>query len=46
MTTMVLTRADLNEVVEHHKEEKHDAEEVGEHGQLDVTDHFDLVSQV
>ena len=43
---MVLSRADLNEVVEHHKEEKNDAEEVGEHGQLDVADHFDLVGQV
>ena len=36
----------LNEVVENHKEEQDDAQEVGEHGQLDVADHFDLVGQV
>ena len=39
-------RADLNEVVEHHKEKKDDAKEVGKHGQLYVADHFDLVGQI
>ena len=36
----------LNEVVENHKEEQDDSQEVGEHGQLDVTNHFDLFGQV
>ena len=39
-------RADLNEVVEHHKEKKDNAKEVGKHGQLYVADHFDLVGQI
>jgi len=43
---MVWLVVDLNEVVEDHQEEEDDAQEVGKHGQLDVTDHFDLVGQV
>jgi len=43
---MVWLVVDLNEVVEHHKEEKNDAKEVGKHGQLDVADHLDLVGQI
>ena len=32
----------LDEVVEDHKEEEEDADDVGEHGELDVCDHRSL----
>jgi len=36
---IVLLIIDLDKVVENHKKEEDDAQEVGEHGQLDVAYH-------